>query len=145
MGNSNNAAGNAVRKSVPWIALLVALAALGLGLWLLLRKPAAPATSPSSGGVARSVSSAPGSGHGSGPGSGPGSVSVFDLKELSYFPRGIVDPVRASVNTVLARVGDMTTKAYAKDKAEYDKQIAAVLSKYEKDSLKYTTVASLMM
>ena len=141
MGNSNTTtAGNAVRKSVPWIALLVALAALGLGLWLLLRKPKAAMTSPSSssgGTVARSVSS-------SGSGSGSGSISVFDLREMSYFPRGLVDPVRASVNRVLARVGDVTTKAYNVDKAKNDKQLKVALAKFEKQAERYTTVGELM-
>ena len=141
MGNSNTT--NAVRKSVPWIALLVALAALGLGLWLLLRKPkagaAATMTSPSSsssgGTVARSVSSS-------------GSISVFDLREMSYFPRGLVDPVRASVNRVLARVGDVTTKVYARDKANIDRKLKVALDEYEKEAVRYTTypeyIAALM-
>ena len=135
MGNSNTT--NAVRKSVPWIALLVALAALGLGLWLLLRKPkagaAATMTSPSSSGgtVARSVSSS-------------GSISVFDLREMSYFPRGLVDPVRASVNRVLARVGDETTKVYARDKAKNDKQLKVALAKFENQAARYTDFGDLM-
>ena len=123
MGNSNTT--NAVRKSVPWIALLVALAALGLGLWLLLRKPKAGAAS-------------------SGSISGSGSISVFDLREMSYFPRGLVDPVRASVNRVLARVGDETTKVYARDKAKNDKQLKVALAKFENQAARYTDFGDLM-
>ena len=126
---------------MPWIALLVALAALGLGLWLLLRKPKAAMTSPSSGGTvaksAKSVSNPPGS-----PDSG--AVSLFDLREMSYFPRGIVDPVRESVNRVMARIGDVATKGYARDKTNIDRQLKVALDKYEKEAAGYANIAALM-
>lgn len=135
MGNSNNNAGNAVGKTVPWIALLVALAALGLGLWLLLRKPTAAAAAPgtkASGVVAKSVSSL------------PGSISVFDLREMSYFPRGMMDPMRESVNRVMARAGNVVTKGYDTDRAAFNRKLKVSLDKFEKDATRYTSIASLM-
>jgi len=143
MGNSNNNAGNAARKTVPWIALLVALAALGIGIWLLIRKPsaaAAEAKAPGGGAAAKSaksVSSLPGS-----PGSG--AISIFDLREMSYFPRGLVDPMRESVNRVMRRMGDVTTRGYAKDKASLDRKLRVALDKFEKQAVGYTNIASLV-
>jgi hypothetical protein len=61
---------------------------------------------------------------------------------MSYFPRGLVDPVRASVNRVMARVGDVTTKAYNVDKAKNDKQLKVALAKFEKQAERYTTDGS---
>ena len=127
MGNSNNARSITV-KSVPWIALLVAFAALGLGLWLMFRKP--------KGGAVTTVTTSPISSSSS----GPEAVSFFDLREVSYFPRGIVNPVRESVNRIMAHIGDMTTKAYTKDKANIDRKLKIAVDKYEKEAMGYTTV-----
>ena len=137
MGNSNNNAGNAVRKTVPWIALLVALAALGIGIWLMLRKPSEAPGGGAAAKSAKSVSSLPGS-----PGSG--AISVFDLREMSYFPRGLMDPMRESVNRIMRRMGDMTTRGYTKDKANLDRKLKVALDKFEKQATGYTNIAALI-
>lgn len=124
MANSNNSAinrGITMLKGVSWTALILAFAALGLGLWLVFR-PAPKAVPASPVAVSRSVSSAP---------AAPGSMSLFDLKEFSYFPGGIVQPIQATVNRVLSRVGTKVNAAYTRDKAKIDAKLKSDLAMFE--------------
>ncbi len=71
-------------------------------------------------------------------------VSVFDLKEVSYFPRGIVDPVRASVNRIMAKAGSAVTMLYNADKAVADRELAKALTDFERNTTMPMTLKGFM-
>ena len=58
-------------------------------------------------------------------------TSLFDSRELSGFPSGLVVPVRESVNRVTSKYGSSVTRMYNENKTKYDAQLAEMLAKHE--------------
>jgi hypothetical protein len=58
-------------------------------------------------------------------------TSLFDVRELSGFPSGLVVPVRESVNRVMSKFGSIATVLYNKDKTKHDASLARELAELE--------------
>jgi hypothetical protein len=69
-------------------------------------------------------------------------ASVFDVRELSGFPSGLVVPVRESVNRTASLAGSALTREYNKDKTKYDGKLVEGIRSWE-ESANYVLLFSL--